>query len=147
MRRPKHENLIRDPFLNPNMRRNLSLVLLLLLSILLSELVCSLGGFSFSCLPSCVPFGLLWRMGASTCVCVCVCVCVRGCVEKMSESSVRRIRLFISNCTRNRASSLNAVFRIACEFEFHAGSTLSCCLRVPWQRLASRRPQEKYCHG
>ena len=54
-------------------------MLLLLLSILLSELVCSLGGFSFSCLPSCVPFGLLWRMGASTCVCVCVCVCVRVC--------------------------------------------------------------------
>ena len=97
------------------MRRNLSLVLLLLLSILLSELVCSLGGFSFSCLPSCVPFGLLWRMGASTCVCVCVrvcecvCVCVRGCVEKMSESSVRRIRLFISNYTRNRNFSVNAV--------------------------------------
>ena len=42
-------------------------------------------------------------------VCVCVCVCVRGCVEKMSESSVRRIRLFISNYTRNRNFSVNAV--------------------------------------
>ena len=155
-RHSKHENLIRDlDFSRPYIGRNLSNTHVVA-AVVVVVVVVVVHPFVFPCF---VFWRIFFLVSALVCafwfavahgrrhVFVCVCVCVCACVEKRSESSVRRIRLFISNYTRNRDFSLNAVFRIACKFEYHAASTLSCCLRVRWQPLARRLPQEKYCYG